>query len=346
MPLPLYVPIELLTSLMLDWDLGPKLADSDFYLDSRRPRDFSFVSHAHSDHLAGHRRALATPATLALAATRVTISEGIAVPFNGRHQVDARHRVSLHAAGHVLGSAMIRVERDDGRSLLYTGDCKMRPGPTADMPDPPQADILVTESTYGRPMFRFPSFAETAERLLTLVTAALRDGRQPIVMGYALGKAQHAVRVLTAAGLPVTEHGAVAKLSDVYESLGVDLGPRRKYKATDFRGTSELPLEERGVLVAPPQVARSLFSQQFERSLTIMLSGWALLKGAEFRYGVDHVLPISDHCDFDELLELIERVRPKKVLTLHGFANTPDILRARGIDAELAKPDPQLKLFG
>lgn len=331
---------------MLEWDAGPKLAGVDFYLDSRRPREFSFVSHAHSDHLSGHRKALGTPATLALAATRVKIGQEVPVEFGGRHTLDRSHRLSLHAAGHVLGSAMIRVERDDGRSLLYTGDCKMRPGPTADTPDPPEADILVTESTYGRPMFRFPPFAETAERMVTLVTAALREGRQPIVMGYALGKAQHAVKVLTDAGLPVTEHGAVAKLSDVYESLGVALGPRRKYKAADFRGAHAVPLEERGVLVAPPQVARSLFSEQFEYRLTIMLSGWSLLKGAEFRYGVDHVLPISDHCDFDELLELIERVRPKKVLTLHGFANTPDILRARGIDAELAKPDPQLRLFG
>lgn len=331
---------------MLDWENGPKLAGVDFYLDSRRPRAFSFVSHAHSDHLSAHQLALATPATLAFAATRVKIADSVQLAFRQPHALDSRHRVMLHPAGHTFGSAMIHIERDDGQSLLYTGDCKMRPGPTADLPDPPQADVLVTESTYGRPNFRFPPFAEVAERLVTLVGEAIREGRQPIVMGYALGKAQHAVKVLTDAGFPVTEHGAVAKLSDVYESLGVALGPRRRYKAADFRGPAALPLEERGVLVAPPQVARAFFSQQFERRMTVMLSGWALLKGAEYRYGVDHVLPISDHCDFDELLELIDRVRPRKVLSLHGFANFPDILRARGIDAELAKPDPQLNLFG
>ena len=331
---------------MLDWDNGPKLAGTDFYLDSRRPRGISFVSHAHSDHLSSHKLAVATPATLAFAATRVKIGQSVPLAFRQMHELDCHHRLALHAAGHTFGSAMIRIERDDGQSLLYTGDCKMRPGPTADAADPPHADVLVTESTYGRPLFRFPPFAAVAEQLLTLVGEAIRDGRQPIVMGYALGKAQHAVKVLTDAGFPVTEHGAVAKLSDVYESLGVVLGPRRRYQAGDFRGSAALPIEERGVLVAPPQVARSFFSQQFERRMTIMLSGWALLKGAEFRYGVDHVLPISDHCDFDELLELIERVKPKKVLSLHGFANFPDILRARGIDADLAKPDPQLKLFG
>ena len=335
-----------LPSTVLDWDNGPRLRDVDFYLDSRRPRDWSFVSHAHSDHLSSHAHTLATPATLALAATRVKLNRTTPLAFVESHQLDRRHRVSLYPAGHVLGSAMLRVETDDGQSLLYTGDCKLRPGPTAGASEPPRADVLVTESTYGRPQYRFPPFREVADRLLELVAAALREGRQPIVMGYALGKAQHAVQILTGAGLPVTEHGAVNKLSDVYEELGVGLGRRRKYKAADFRGPHALPLEERGVIVAPPQVARSFFSEQFERKTTIMLSGWALLKGAEYRYGVDHVLPISDHMDWDELLELIDRVRPKKVLTLHGFPNTPDLLRARGIDAELAKPDPQLNLFG
>jgi Cft2 family RNA processing exonuclease len=331
---------------MLDWDEGPRISGTDLYLDSRRPRALSLVSHAHSDHLSSHLKAIATPVTHAFAATRAKIVEPIHLPFNQEFALNSSHRLSLHPAGHTLGSAMARIQRDDGVSLLYTGDCKMRPGPTADLPDPQQADILVTESTYGRPMFRFPPFAVVAAKLVELVGQAFRDGRQPIVMGYALGKAQHAVKVLTDAGFAVTEHGAVNKLSDLYESHGVHLGARRKYAAADFRGKVELDLLERGVLVAPPQVARSYFSQQFERSMTIMLSGWALLKGAEYRYGVDHVLPISDHCDFDELLELIDRVRPKKVLSLHGFKEFPDTLRARGIDADLAKPDPQMKLFG
>ena len=75
------------------------------------------------------------------------------------------------------------------------------------------------------------------------------------------------------------------------------------------------------------------------------MSGWALLKGAQYRYGVDHVLPLSDHADFDELLELVDRVRPKQVYTLHGYPDFVDHLLARGIKAALAKPDPQLRLF-
>ncbi|MGC4032926.1 MAG: hypothetical protein QM754_14555 [Tepidisphaeraceae bacterium] len=297
---------------MIDWDNGPFLSGTDFYLDSRSPRNRSFVSHAHSDHLAPHQFAIATPATLALAATRVEIADALPLPFKQHHNLNSQFRVRLHAAGHVLGSAMIHVERDDGQTMVYTGDCKMRPGPTADQPDPPQADLLVTESTYGRPNFRFPPFAETVARLIDLVSEAIQEGRQPIVLGYALGKAQHAVKVLGDAGFNITEHGAVHKLSNVYDSLGVPLGKRRRYTADDFHGQGAISLEECGVLIAPPSAARSPFVNQFAKKTTIMLSGWALLKGAEYRYGVDHVLPISDHCDFDELLELIDRVRPKR----------------------------------
>jgi len=330
---------------MLEWDAGPKLAGAQLYLDSRRPRAMSFISHAHSDHMSLHQLAIATAPTLALAEARYGLKESIELEHDVVHPLDPRHRISLHPAGHVLGSAMIRIERDDGASLLYTGDFKLRSGPTVVAAQPRQADILVMESTYGKPLFRFPPWREVADRLVEMVGSAMREGRQPIVMGYSLGKAQQIVRMLTDAGFTVTEHGAVARLSDIYETHGVALGKRRRYRLQDFQGPEALDLEERGVLVAPPQVARTNFVNRFDRHLSVMMSGWALLRGAEFRYGVNHVLPISDHADFDELLELIEMVRPKRVLTLHGFPQFVDTLRARGIDADLAKPDPQLQLF-
>ena len=75
------------------------------------------------------------------------------------------------------------------------------------------------------------------------------------------------------------------------------------------------------------------------------MTGWALVKGATYRYGVDHALPLSDHADFDELLELVDIVRPKKVYTHHGDPEFAELLKSRGIDACLARPDPQLSLF-
>jgi hypothetical protein len=99
------------------------------------------------------------------------------------------------------------------------------------------------------------------------------------------------------------------------------------------------------VLVAPPNVARTPFIKRFGNPLSIVCTGWAMQKGAQYRYGVDVALPISDHADFDELLELIEIVRPKRVYTHHGFIEFVDQLRLRGIDAHLARPEAQLRLF-
>ena len=118
--------------------------------------------------------------------------------------------------------------------------------------------------------------------------------------------------------------------------------PDESYKV----GPRALPLEERGVLVAPPQVARGGFVTRFDAPCRVVLTGWGMMKNARYRYGVDHVLPLSDHADFDELLELVERVRPKKIYSHHGYREFADTLRARGHDAELARPDDQLRLFG
>jgi Cft2 family RNA processing exonuclease len=328
---------------MIDWDFGLRVGAGGLYLDSRRPRECSFVSHAHSDHIAAHACAIATPQTFDLARLRTKIAREIALPY-GQERAVPEGVARLHSAGHVLGSAMLHLTTDTG-SLLYTGDFKLRPSLTVPQADPAPADLLIMETTYGKPQFRFPPWRHVADQLLDLVDQALASGVQPIVMGYSLGKAQEITRILTDAGFPVTEHGAVNNLSDVYEHHGVPLGARRRYAAADFRGPHALALEERGVLVAPPNVARSAFVEHFEKKLTIMCSGWSVLSGAKFRYGVDHVLPLSDHADFDELMEMVERVNPKKVLTVHGFAEFADHLRARGIDAATAKPDPQLRLF-
>ncbi|QOV87869.1 MBL fold metallo-hydrolase RNA specificity domain-containing protein [Humisphaera borealis] len=332
---------------MLRWQDDLYLPACSLYLDSRRPRPFCFVSHAHSDHLpqdGAHERVISTAQTLVLANHRLGKLSIAAPTAESVQSIDPDTRISLLPAGHVLGSAMIRVERPEG-SLLYTGDFKLRPSLTVATAEPTPADILVMESTYGLSMFRFPPWQQTHARLVELVGAALAEGRQPIVLGYSLGKAQEIVRILTDNGLRVTCHGAVAAINEIYESLGTPLGAFRRYRPEDFHGPTSLDLAERGVLVAPPQVARSAFVNRFSSPLTILMSGWGMQKNARYRYGVDEVLPLSDHADFGELLELVERVSPRKVYTHHGYAEFAETLRARGIDAELARPEAQMRLF-
>jgi putative mRNA 3-end processing factor len=329
---------------MFDWSDGLKLRHADLWMDSRSGKSACFISHAHSDHIGRHARTIATSETADLLRIRAG-SECIDIlSWEQVFDFDAATRLTVRPAGHVLGSAMLFAERDEG-TLLYTGDFKLREALTVPVASPVRADVLVMESTYGKPFFRFPHWKIVAEELVERCSTALREGVQPVVMGYSLGKAQEVVRILTDAGLPVTEHGAVASMSDIYERHGVPLGPRRRYAVSDFVGPESLDLAERGVLVAPPQVARSPFSTRFEKRLTIMMSGWGLYPNSKYRYGVDHVLPLSDHADFDELIRLVEIVQPKQVYTHHGFVEFVDELKRRGVTARLAKPSPQLELF-
>ena len=330
---------------MLEWVDDLKLCGTDLYFDSRQPRRRCFVSHAHSDHLGSHEQAIATAPTAALAEYRIGLQGVTELEYRTDYDFCPDTRLRLLPAGHVFGSAMIHVTRPEG-SLLYTGDFKLRPGLVAEPAEPVEADVLVMESTYGLPFFRFPPAAQVAGQLVELASAAIRAGRQPIVMAYSLGKAQEATRILTGAGLPVTAHGAVHAMSRIHEQLGVPLGTSRRYRREDFDGPKALDLPKRGVLIAPPHVARTGFVTRFKDPCRIVLTGWALLKNAKYRYGVDHALPLSDHADFDELLETVERVRPKRIFTHHGYREFADTLRARGHDATLARPDAQLSLFG
>jgi Cft2 family RNA processing exonuclease len=329
---------------MFEWADDLKIRNVDLYLDSRQPRQTCFVSHAHTDHLGIHQTAIATSATAALAEHRIGTQNVCELAFGENHALDANTTLRLYPAGHVLGSAMLHVTRPEG-TLLYTGDFKLRESLTVQRAEPPKADVLVMECTFGQPYFRFPPWTEVAAELVELCELGIQAGRQPIVMGYTLGKAQEAVRILTDAGLPVTLHGAVHSLSAIYERHGVSLGRYRRYAYDDFHGPNAIDMRCRGVIVAPPHVARSGFVTRFKHPLRIMLTGWALLKNAIYRYGVDHALPLSDHADFDELLELIERVQPKKIYTHHGYEEFADHLRKRGHDAAIARPQRQLSLF-
>jgi putative mRNA 3-end processing factor len=338
---------------MLTWAEDLRLSGNNLYLDSRSPRARCFVSHAHSDHLGVHAETLCTPATAVFARHRLRAERGqetgppgkfVPLDYAADHRFDADTSVRLLPAGHVLGSAMLHVTRPEG-TLLYTGDFKLRQSLTVPTAAPEPADFLVMESTYGQPHFRFPPWREVAVQLVEVVERALRAGRQPIVLGYSLGKAQEITRILTDAGFPVTLHGAAHSMAEIHRRLGVELGPYRRYAFENFHGPKALDLAERGVLVAPPSCARSAFCTRFDNPCRIVMTGWALLKNAIYRYGVEHALPLSDHADFDELMELIERVGPKKIFSHHGYGEFADLLRAKGFDAELARPDAQRSLF-
>jgi Cft2 family RNA processing exonuclease len=293
----------------------------DLALDPPRRAAFAFVSHGHTDHIGRHAAGVATPPTVALLGHRLGKSRLDPLAFHAPIE-RAGHRLWLEPAGHVLGAAQIVVEDPDGRRLVYTGDFSVRARPTVQAAVPVRTDVLITECTFGSPRYVFPSDAEIRERVRVFVERALADSAPPVVLGYALGKAQEAMALVSSLGFPVRAHRRVADLAAVYERFGVGLGPYAVYDGM-------LPAGE--VLIAPPSALQTGLPR---RARTLYLSGWALDRATKYRMGVDEAIPLSDHADFAELVQFVAAAQPTKVYTTHGPACFADHLRRLGFDAQ------------
>ena len=299
------------------------------YLDPHVPAARAILSHAHADHaVSGHGAIWATAETLALYRRRHPDWNGTGRAFAyGERTTAGGAALSFHSAGHVLGSAQLRFESDAG-SLLYTGDFKRRIGRTALPAETPTADVLVTESTFGLPVFRFPGREELEARLLAACREAFDRGQTPILLAYALGKAQEAAAILSDAGIPTVLHGAAWKLLPEFAAAGVSLPLSRAYETG--------PPAAGEALIVPPLCARTPVVQKVKKGTVVYLSGWAIRAAARAEFDADVLLPFSDHADFSDLLRHVADVRARRVVAMHGFARDfARILAAKG-DVEAA----------
>lgn len=315
---------------MFHWQGGLKLTKADLAIDFCRRQPRAFISHAHSDHIARHEYALCTPATAVLYQHRMGRRMVRELPY--RQPIEwGGLRLTTYPAGHCLGSAMLLAE-DDGQTLLYTGDFKLGPSATAEPAELPQAELLVIESTFGQPSYRLPPRQAVLDQLFALIHAALRSGATPVVEAYALGKGQEVTRLLTAEGFRVRQHRDVYAISQIYESLGVDLGDYALWQESAEPGD---------VLVVPPRtrVGRAA------REVRFAVTGWAIDERTKYRLRVDHALPLSDHADYDELFEAVRRVNPKKIYCTHGPESFVDRLCEAGFNAHPLGRASQGRLF-
>lgn len=315
---------------------GVELPSVGLWLDPRRRKPLAFVSHAHSDHIAGHEEVFLTPATALLMRARLSGKriEHQLPYFQSLERADSR--MTLLPAGHICGSAQIFLESEAG-SLLYTGDFKLR-GSRSTMPcDWRTADTLIMESTFGLPKYRLPPTQEVEESILAFCRQTLESGAVPVLYCYSLGKSQEVAWMLLENGLIPMLAPAAYRMTQICASV----------QAGFPSGFLPLDTDEAGgkVVICPPgrvsrQRLRALRSQK-----TAMLTGWAMIPGARFRYGCDAAFPMSDHADYPDLLRYVELVQPKRVLTLHGSAAAfAADLRARGHDAWALSQENQLEL--
>jgi DNA ligase 1 len=327
---------------MSSWDVhfpsgSLYLPQIDWWLDAHRPVERSFVSHAHFDHLAAHREILCSHGTARLMRARLG-GERVehVLPFRQTEALEAETQVTLHAAGHIQGSAMILLEHATHGRLLYTGDFKLRPGAAAEPCDPPRADVVIMETTYGRPHYVMPPTADVLAMIGRFCHDSLAQGTTPVLFGYSLGKSQELLRALADCGLPIMLHPQTLRLTRIYAELGITFPPFVAFDQATLPGH---------VVICPPQRPQSSFLSKIARPRTATITGWALDRGARFRYQCDEVFPLTDHADFPDLLRFVELTQPRRVLTLHGFAaDFAATLRARGIEAWALGMDNQLEM--
>lgn len=313
---------------------GLKLSGSALWFDARRQSEVSFVSHAHTDHIARHARAIGTKETLTLMQHRVgEVAEAVALRYGERFSFEAL-TLELFPAGHVLGAAQVRVTRPDGHRVVYTGDFSPGEFLTARRAEVPACDTLVVESTFGHPKYRFPPRAQVYDEVAEWCRRQLARGVRPLLLAYSLGKSQESIQQLAARGLAVTAHESIHAISALYSSLGVPIDARR------FDGT----FREGEVGLFPP------FARHRPRVdgpvATAVLTGWALEPWGARRAGADLAFPVSDHADYPSLLEFAKATGAREVITLFGFAEELAAgLRKEGLFARAVSERMQLDLF-
>jgi Cft2 family RNA processing exonuclease len=317
---------------VLDFDDGVHLIGTGIFLDARRVRDRGIVSHAHRDHVARHRRWVASPATAALCARRFEAQELEVHPFHEPWEEEGG-RVTLLPAGHILGSSMVLVERA-GTRILYSGDFRLRRSATAEPCHPVRADLLVMECTFGGPRYRFPERAEVLDRVCEFVDGALSRDRVPVLLAYSLGKAQEAAALLGRRGFPVRLHEQAWAMLQVYRQFGHDFPGCEPYRHA----------RAGAAVILPPVPATRAMLREIGRRRVAFLSGWALDPWRR-PFGCEAAFPLSDHADYDELIALVRRVAPRRVFTLHGPRSFATRLRRLGYDAEPAGLTAQGSLF-
>jgi len=311
------------------------------WLDPHEPqvRELVFVSHAHSDHVAAHREVILSEPTARLMQVRLPgvrhehvlrFGEPKLFTFRG-----ATCRITLLPAGHIFGSAMSLIETQ-GQSLLYTGDFKLRRGLSAEPCEPRHAEQLIMETTFGRPQYAFPPTETILKNIVRFCREALDNEETPVLLGYSLGKSQELLRSLGDAGLPLMLHGSVFKLTRIYEQFGHCFPTYERYEPGTARGK---------VLLCPPNVINSAMLRNLGKTRTAILTGWAVDPNCRYRYRCDAAFPLSDHADFPELIELVKRVQPRRVYTLHGFAaEFAQALRELGYNAQALSQQEQFAL--
>lgn len=307
---------------------GIYLPEIGLWLDPQEKCDRSWISHGHGDHARGlHCDVIATQQTLDIYRLRWRedpdqpqnlrpLNFGESMDFNGA-------RLTAYPASHIVGAAQLLIEWK-GERAVYTGDIKLRPPICGATTEVVPCDRLIIESTFGLPIYHFLSQEEARERIIRFAQECLQDEVTPVFIGYPLGRGQEAAHVLCEAGIPTAVHGSIARMIPVYEKAGYPFPGWMPYVANETEGKA---------LVVVPNF-RNILEASGKNTRLAYVSGWAALDNARTRAGAEELIPYSDHGDFEELLEIVERSGAREVDVVHGYTEPfAHVLSQRGVQA-------------
>jgi putative mRNA 3-end processing factor len=316
-------------TLLRRTDRGLYCEAGDFYVDPWAAVDRAVVTHAHGDHVAWGCSAYLTSAAGAAILRQRLDPDARIRPAAYHEPVDVNGvQVSLHPAGHILGSAQVRVEHR-GEVWVVSGDYKTEPDPTCDPWEPVACHTFVTECTFGLPVYRWPSAAAVFDEIHAWWRTNQDAGRATILFAYALGKAQRLVAGLDPSVGPILTHGAVERLNALYRAGGVALPP------TTHAAVSDRASWKRAIVIAPPSADGSPWARRFGTQSTAFASGWMAIRGMRRRRAVDRGFTVSDHVDWPSLLAAIDATGAERIWATHGYTGVlVRWLREHGRDAE------------
>ncbi|MBC7772181.1 MAG: ligase-associated DNA damage response exonuclease [Pyrinomonadaceae bacterium] len=311
---------------------GPFCRPGGFYVDPWRPVEKAVITHAHSDHATrGCGTYLASTTCGPLLRARLGSDISLTTLRFGEQLAVGDVLVSLHPAGHVLGSAQIRIEYR-GEVIVFSGDYKLDADPTAERFEPVKCHTFISESTFGLPIFQWQHPVEVFARINDWWRGNQRDGRTSVLFVYSLGKAQRVLASLDPSIGPIGVHGSVHNMNKAYVEAGVGLPASvhaNEITAKELRGA--------GMILTPQTAGESPWLRRFAGPDGLSLgnvSGWMQVRGARRRQALDRGFPVSDHADWAGLNAAIAATGAQRIGVTHGSTEVMTRwLREKGVDA-------------
>ena len=287
-----------------------------FYIDPWRPVKRAVITHAHADHAReGSHSYLCTRETKPLLTARLGSGIQIETLEYGQVLTMKAVRLSLHPAGHILGSAQVRIEKD-GVVFVVSGDYKRNLDPPCAPFESLRCHTFISESTFGLPIFKWPEPNQVMADINAWWRSNRKNGRTSILFAYALGKAQRILAGLDPTIGPILTHGAVEKVSHCYRDAGIHL-PQTHYVGE----YEDKDLIKAALVIAPPSADHPAWMRRFPQRSRAFASGWMRIRGNRRRRAVDRGFVLSDHSDWNGLIQTIQASGASKILLTHGYAS-------------------------